>query len=118
MGLRGWTRYAQARQAEEPRHAPIASTQTLTIQPAPSGFISHISNAVAGNCQVLEILLNGSVEPGTSYALSLTVGNPPASNVIGANQWKFQVDGAAVALEGPALRSLKDLQVNGVKVLS
>lgn len=49
MGLRGWTWYAQARQAEEPRHAPIASTQTLTIQPAPSGFISHISNAVAGN---------------------------------------------------------------------
>lgn len=26
---------------------------------------------------------------GTSYALSLTVGNPPASNVIGANQWKL-----------------------------
>lgn len=48
MGLRGWTWYAQARQAEEPRHAPIASTQTLTIQPSPSGFISH-SNAVAGN---------------------------------------------------------------------
>ena len=49
MGLIGWTWYAQARQAEEPRHAPISSTQTLTIQPAPSGFISRISNAIAGN---------------------------------------------------------------------
>ena len=48
-GLFGWSWYAQARQAEEPRHAALASTETLKVAPAPSAFISHVSSAVAGS---------------------------------------------------------------------
>lgn len=60
----------------------------LSVSSKKSSFF-YLSKSNRVNHQVTWEAWNSDILAGTSYALSLTVGNPPASNVIGPNQWKL-----------------------------
>ncbi|CAJ1403705.1 unnamed protein product [Effrenium voratum] len=58
--------------------------------------------------RTLDITLQGLITPLTTYALSVTVQNPPQQQ---SNQWTLLVDRATATLEGPALRVLQDVSL-------
>ena len=70
--------------------------------------------ACVGAGRILSATLKSLIDPHVTYRMSITVQNPPADFEYSSqsSRWQLQVDSAAAGdLEGPALRTLRDVQL-------
>ncbi|CAE7557395.1 unnamed protein product [Symbiodinium natans] len=70
--------------------------------------------ACTGSGRILTATLRSLISPLVTYRMSITVQNPPADFEYSSqdSRWQLQVDSAAAGgLEGPALRTLREVQL-------